>query len=213
MATNERRLSDAVNAEDVPLVRKYKDNVDDKPVYERSSTWFRWVVLFFSCWAMFGSCYDCFYIVMTEEKLAKPKYNPTALQNKLMPKYHLSNIEYNLLYSVYSFPNMVLPLFGGVFVDRFGAGKCLIVFLGFCVLGQMLFALASSLGWYWLMLVGTFYYYLFIYQFFFFIAFNAMTILNFVMIHKTSNNQHLKKKKKMSILLNIWIIHYNILIL
>jgi MFS family permease len=44
---------------------------------------------------------------------------------------------YSLLYSVYSLPNIVLPFFGGVFVDRFGARVCLLVFTFFIVIGQV----------------------------------------------------------------------------
>ena len=32
----------------------------------------------------------------------------------------LSNLQYNLLYSIYSFPNIVLPLIGGYLVDKIG---------------------------------------------------------------------------------------------
>lgn len=52
-----------------------------------------------------------------------------------------SNFEtkFNLLYTAYSIPNTILPLFGGNVVDRFGATKCqgifaLIIFFGSCIL-------------------------------------------------------------------------------
>jgi len=31
-----------------------------------------------------------------------------------------SDSKYNLLYSVYSYPNLILPLFGGLMVDKLG---------------------------------------------------------------------------------------------
>jgi hypothetical protein len=35
---------------------------------------------------------------------------------------------FNLLYSIYSLPNIVLPLLGGLFIDTFGCSKALILF-------------------------------------------------------------------------------------
>merc|ERR1719158_2274164 len=66
----------------------------------------------------------------------------------------MSNLQYNLLYSVYSLPNTVLPLLGGVFVDQIGVYKCIVIFMSFLVLGQSIFALAVSTKTYWLALVG-----------------------------------------------------------
>jgi len=31
-----------------------------------------------------------------------------------------SESKYNLLYSVYSYPNLILPLFGGLMIDKLG---------------------------------------------------------------------------------------------
>lgn len=40
-----------------------------------------------------------------------------------------------LFTSLYSFPNIVLPLIGGIVVDRVGVSKCLILFSGILFLG------------------------------------------------------------------------------
>eukprot|EP01083_Nonionella_stella_P221463 791175_1 len=116
------------------------NNPDNLPVYYRSKSCFRWVVLFLSCWAMFGSyyCYD----------------NPTALANQFQDKYNLTDTQYNLLYSVYSFPNIILPLFGGALIDKIGAEISLLIFLCFITAGQALFAFAASINSYPLMLIG-----------------------------------------------------------
>jgi hypothetical protein len=66
----------------------------------------RWAVLALQCVALIGSyyCYD----------------NPTAIENPLKAYFHITNssssaasskfnTNYNLLYSVYSFPNTVRP--------------------------------------------------------------------------------------------------------
>lgn len=44
---------------------------------------------------------------------------------------------YSLFYTVYSLPNIALPFFGGIFVDRFGARVCLIAFTMFLLVGQV----------------------------------------------------------------------------
>lgn len=44
---------------------------------------------------------------------------------------------YSLLYTVYSLPNIILPFFGGFFVDKFGARVCLVAFTLFLVIGQV----------------------------------------------------------------------------
>lgn len=56
---------------------------------------------------------------------------PAALHQQLgdyMPPSSNYETHFNLLYTVYSVPNVVLPLFGGTFVDRHGAPLCLTVF-------------------------------------------------------------------------------------
>jgi MFS family permease len=65
---------------------------------------------------------------------------------------------YGLLYSVYSFPNTVLPFFGGYFCDRLGLRLMTMVFAGLITLGQSIFAVGMTLkdaetGWY-VMFVG-----------------------------------------------------------
>jgi len=122
--------------------------VDDPKVQDgaaksqRSSSKLRWLVLMLACLSAFGN-YFCFD-------------NPTALSEALKERLHLSSLEYNLLYSLYSFPNMVLPLFGGVFIDRVGVNTGLILFTGLLCGGQALFALGVSNSSYILALIGRF---------------------------------------------------------
>lgn len=68
----------------------------------------------------------------------------------------LSNFElyFNLLYTVYSIPNMVLPLLGGVFVDRFGPAQCMVAYAICLWLGQILFAVGLSQKSWIIMLLG-----------------------------------------------------------
>lgn len=42
---------------------------------------------------------------------------------------------FNLLYTVYSIPNIFLPFLGGYFVDKFGVRTCLVAFVAMITLG------------------------------------------------------------------------------
>ena len=57
-----------------------------------------------------------------------------------LPRAPLS--DFDGLYSVYSFPNIVLPLVGGMIVDRWGVAKSLCLFTLLILLGQAIFAAA-----------------------------------------------------------------------
>jgi MFS family permease len=59
-----------------------------------------------------------------------------------------------MLYAVYSFPNVVIPLLGGALIDRIGARVVFIITCMFCVLGQLVCAVGGFAGWFWLMLIG-----------------------------------------------------------
>lgn len=61
---------------------------------------------------------------------------------------------FNLLYSVYSIPNVILPFFGGYFTDRWGARVVNILCCSFCLCGQFLVALGCKMQLFWLMLAG-----------------------------------------------------------
>lgn len=97
----------------------------------RKTKW-RWVALFFACFFLLGSyfCYD----------------NPNALSNQLKKYVTTSEIKYNQLYSVYSYPNVILPLLGGVLIDKIGLNFSIILFSTLLVIGQGVFALSGFIG-------------------------------------------------------------------
>ena len=88
-------------------------------VSAKSESPLRWAVLFFACLTLLGNyyCYD----------------NPAALKPQLQQSTGLTESQFALTYSVYSFPNMVLPFFGGYLCDRIGPQR---VILG-CALFRM----------------------------------------------------------------------------
>ena len=68
-------------------------------------------MLFFSCVFLLGSyfCYDIPGPIQVDVTDKKTGTFPG-----------MSDTEYNLQYTVYSYPNMILPLFGGIFLDVLG---------------------------------------------------------------------------------------------
>ncbi len=56
-----------------------------------------------------------------------------------------------MLYSFYSWPNVIMVFFGGMLIDRIGTRKASLVFSGLVTFGAAMVAIAPSFGW---MLVG-----------------------------------------------------------
>ncbi len=82
------------------------DMSQDKKILIRHTAW-RWVMLTFGCFFLMGS-YFCFD-------------NPAPLKTFLQEDpYNLTDTQWSYLYSIYSLPNMVLPLCGGILIDRVG---------------------------------------------------------------------------------------------
>lgn len=57
-----------------------------------------------------------------------------------------SSIKYNMLYSFYSYPNIILPFFGGYFVDKLGLATSAHVLFALCLIGQGLFVIGGYSG-------------------------------------------------------------------
>jgi nitrate/nitrite transporter NarK len=98
---------------------------------------FKWIVLFFSCLSCMGNYY-CFD-------------NPGAL--RVLLKKHFSQGEikdesfeyfYSLMYSVYSLPNIVLPIIGGFLIFRFGNRIVYVCCALFIMIGQFIFVIGIT---------------------------------------------------------------------
>ena len=100
-------------------------------------------MLTFGCLFLMGS-YFCFD-------------NPAPLKHDFQrAPFYLTEAQWSGLYSIYSLPNMVLPLLGGIFVDRIGVRLGLVLFTIVLTLGQLIFAIGGyrgSFGW---MMLGRF---------------------------------------------------------
>uniref|UniRef100_A0A7S1BCL9 Lysosomal dipeptide transporter MFSD1 n=1 Tax=Corethron hystrix TaxID=216773 RepID=A0A7S1BCL9_9STRA len=73
---------------------------------------------------------------------------PSALHEQLRERMTASNnfeTYFNLLYTVYSVPNVLLPLLGGYFVDRVGPVYCIYMFSLLLLVGQSTFSLGTYL--------------------------------------------------------------------
>ena len=78
----------------------------------------------------------------------------------------MTNAEFGLLYSAYSVPNVVVPLFGGILLDRIGVRLGLLICLYLVAVGTGIVAMAPHFeNSFFLMLLGRF---IFGYNFFFF---------------------------------------------
>lgn len=86
----------------------------------------RWTALVLVSLAMFGNyyVYDC--------------VNP--LEDLFASQLGVSAAQFGLLQGVYSVPNVFLPLFGGILIDRLGVRRSLLLFAGVCMLGAALTA-------------------------------------------------------------------------
>ena len=79
---------------------------ESKQVLVRHTPW-RWVMLTFGCFFLMGNTFSF--------------DNPAPLKHTLQtPPFSLTDSQWSGLYSIYSFPNMIMPLLGGIFIDRIG---------------------------------------------------------------------------------------------
>ena len=65
------------------------------------------------------------------------------LQTAIMNHFDMNNTKFSFMYSVYSLPNMICPLFGGLFIDRFGNSKSLIAVTFMAALGQIIITIGA----------------------------------------------------------------------
>lgn len=59
-----------------------------------------------------------------------------------------------MLYSVYSMPNIILPFFGGMLIDKIGVRKSIIIFSFTLILGQGIVVIGGYTLIYYVMLLG-----------------------------------------------------------
>jgi MFS family permease len=102
--------------------------VETRPEPSRS---LRWLVLLVVSIPIFGNyyVYDCI----------------EPLADLLSKQLHFSDKQIGLLQGIYSFPNIVMVLIGGVIVDRIGTRRALTLFASICLIGAVVTVLAPHL--------------------------------------------------------------------
>ena len=69
----------------------------------------------------------------------------------------MSTSKFVLLYSIYSWPNVILCFVGGFLLDSvFGIRLGTVIYMAVTMIGQFIFALGALLDAFWLMMVGRF---------------------------------------------------------
>ncbi len=93
---------------------------------------YRWVVLIFISLAMFGNyyVYDCV----------------SPLADVLSQQLGFSNTDIGLLNAIYSFPNIIMVLIGGIVIDRIGTRKSTFIFAALCFVGAVITAATGTLA-------------------------------------------------------------------
>ncbi|KAJ3256392.1 hypothetical protein HK103_005521 [Boothiomyces macroporosus] len=76
------------------------------------------------------------------------------LRKWLDTEYNLYQTQINLLYSVYSLPNIILPLIGGVLIDKIGSNAMIVLFSSLVCVGQAIFAYGVERKHFIIMLIG-----------------------------------------------------------
>jgi MFS family permease len=95
------------------------------------SALYRWIVLLFISFAMFGN----YYIYDSISPLA----------DLLATQLKFSNSDIGLLQAIYSFPNIIMVLIGGLIIDRIGTRKSVFIFTSFIMIGALVTAVRGDL--------------------------------------------------------------------
>jgi MFS family permease len=93
---------------------------------------YRWAVLLAMSLSVYGSYYAFDYI--------------GPLAPLLSRQLQFSNSDIGLLQAIFSFPNIIMVLLGGVIIDRFGAKKSVFLFAGTTFVGLVITSLSPNLA-------------------------------------------------------------------
>jgi MFS family permease len=106
-------------------------------------TWWRFVFLGLCCLVLMGSyyCYDNPAPVQKMINAPIKKGSVKGVEHGM----NMSSFQYELLYSLYSYPNILIPLFGGFFIDYMGKNNGVILFTAVVAVGQFFFALSTHI--------------------------------------------------------------------
>lgn len=106
---------------------------ENTPAKPKPSAIFRWTVLIFISLAMFGN----YYIYDSISPLA----DVLVLQLKF------TNADIGLLQGIYSIPNIIMVLIGGIIIDRIGTKKAALIFSLLCMIGAFFTVVKGDIVW------------------------------------------------------------------
>lgn len=116
-----------------------QDNGYSTIVKKEPSTFYRWVVLFFLSIAMFGNYYV---------------YDSISLvADQLKTQLHFTDLDIGQMYTYYSIAALIVLIFGGILVDKWGTKKSAILFASICTIAGFMTAFGNNL---YIMLAGRF---------------------------------------------------------
>jgi MFS family permease len=144
-------LDQDINNEGKPEKLLEEENIEFKDDTEKAKTKIvtttirdtksRFVFLAVCCLVLMGSyyCYD--NPAPVQRQITSPV--KTGTHRAVEQGMGMSNFQYQLLYSFYSLPNIIIPLFGGYFIDRLGKRNGILVFASIVGVGQFLFTVST----------------------------------------------------------------------
>jgi len=100
-------------------------------VKKEPSALFRWMVLLFISFAMFGN----YYIYDSISPLA----------DLLSKQLHFSDSDIGLLNAIYSFPNIIMVLIGGIIIDKIGTRISVFIFTILIMIGALITAVGGDI--------------------------------------------------------------------
>lgn len=113
---------------------------------EKSLSLWRWPILVLACLMLIGSYYSSDIPAALKPLIQSYTGCPDATYENY----------FALFYSLYSLPNIILPFFGGYFVDKFGVRMCMLIFAILVTVGQVIFSFGLSIKSFPWMLLGRF---------------------------------------------------------
>lgn len=119
------------------------DKEDNAVVLKKAQSKLRWIILSLNCIMMIGNYYSYDIPAALKTQLDDYMGNPSNYETY-----------FNLLYTVYSIPNVFLPFFGGFFVDKFGVRTCLVAFVTMITIGSSVVAFGVSIKSWGVMFLG-----------------------------------------------------------
>lgn len=76
-----------------------------------------------------------------------------SLQKLMIERLNIDEFRYSILFSIYTFPNILIVLLGGLLIDKLGPTSMTLLFCTFVYVGILLMAITNI---YWLVIIGMF---------------------------------------------------------